>query len=82
MSSPACLVCGRELAVRIVSCRVNYNLAEIRFTRPLPSLEKQRFLVNALFHGRKKAEELRKQSSINRTTAWANFEAAVYAERC
>ena len=61
------------------------NLASINskevsgFPLPLPSLSEQRELVGELSHGRRMAEELRRQAKAARTAAWANFEAAVYA---
>lgn len=61
------------------------NLASInskevsRFPLPLPPVNEQRSLVNALFDGQREAEELRRQAATARTAAWMNFEAAIYA---
>ena len=61
------------------------NLASINskevsgFPLPLPPLDKQRKLADGLSHGRRLAEDLRRQATTARAAAWTDFETAVYA---
>ena len=61
------------------------NLASINskevsgFPLPLPPLDKQRELTDGLSHGRRLAEDLRRQATTARAAAWTDFETAVYA---
>ena len=61
------------------------NLASINskevsgFPLPLPSLDKQRELIDELSRERRLAEDMRRQATAARAAAWAEFETAVYA---
>ena len=61
------------------------NLASInskevaRFPLPLPSVGRQRSLVDKLLDGRRGAERLRQEAIAARIAAWTEFEASVYA---
>ncbi len=50
-----------------------------RFPLPLPPVNEQRSLVNALFDGKRETERLHQRATAIRTAFWADFEAAIYA---